>query len=403
MSKITAAGVPESQNALARTYLAYQCLSSMFFISAVWLYFYRLFITDAQIGVLDGVAFGIGLIAEVPSGVLADKFGRARITRLGLVLTGGGFLIQAFGSSFVPFFIGQSIMMVGVSLTSGADDALFFSKINFDRNSVQWRRLVTRGSQMALVGLLVATLMGGWLHTINPRLPWILTGIAFVSAALLIWRLTDAEMTREKISIGKELKEHIKEIRDGFILFRTQELLRYVPLILTVQALFYTASWGLLRVVLLDRFHFDPIAGSVIMAGCSIATVVVLGLIHRHAEKVSEKYVLSLIAISAAVSLLVSIPDIGTWGFCVIFALHAGECILHPFMSEILNNAAHDEQRATVLSVASFFKVLPYVALAPLIGALNTHGKLDYFLIIWPVLIAVALLFYLSRQRKMRL
>lgn len=400
MSKVRATEITKDQSAVVRTYLAYRCLSSMFFISAVWLYFYRLFITDAQVGILDGIAFSIGLIAEVPSGVLADKFGHGRIARLGLILTGCGFLIQAFGSSFAPFFIGQSVMMVGVSLTSGADEALFFTKINFDRNSVQWRRLATRGSQLALIGTLVATLIGGRLHTINPRFPWIMTGLSFVGSALLLWRLNYAETSKEKLSVGNEVKAHLIEIKDGFILFRSQELFRYVPLILTVQALFYATDWGLLRIVLLDRFHFDPIVGSVVVAGCNILTVAALSFIHRHTEKISEQFMLSLIAISAAASLFMSIADIGTWGFGVILMLYAGECILYPFLSEILNKSARDEQRATILSVASFFKTLPYVALAPLIGALNTHGKLDYFLAVWPVLIGGSLIFYLSQKKR---
>ncbi|MFA4994180.1 MAG: MFS transporter [Bdellovibrionales bacterium] len=388
------------QKTVVRTYLTYQCLSCLFFTSAVWLYFYRLFITDAQVGILDGLAFGIGLIAEVPSGVLADKFGRGRIARLGLILTGCGFIIQGLGSSIAPFFIGNSITMIGVSLTSGADEALFFAKINFDRNSAQWRKLVTRGSQMRLLGILTATLIGGWLHTINPRLPWILTGIAFLGSALLIWRVNDRDFVKEKLSVGKELKNHFRDIKDGFAQFCSHKFFRYVPLILTVQALFYATSWGLLRMVLLDRFHFDPMAGSVVVALCTLSTVAALSFIHHHAEKISEKLVLSSIAICAAASLLASIADIGAWGSGVILMLFSGESILRPFLSEIFNNLAREEQRATVLSIASFFRVLPYVVLAPIIGALNTNGKLDYFLLVFPALIGGALLFYLSQKKR---
>ena len=68
-------------------------------------------------------------------------------------------------------------------------------------------------------------------------------------------------------------------------------------------------------------------------------------------------------------------------------------------MSEILNNHAPDEQRATVLSVASFLKSLPYIFLAPLIGYLNTNGTLEYFLITWAILIFVAVFFYVSAKR----
>ncbi len=384
----------ENQQNIEKTYLLYQLFSNMFFVSAIWLYFYRLYITDAQVGILDGVAFTIGLIAEVPSGALADKFGRSRIARLGLIFSGSGLFIQAFGGGFLPLFIGQSIMMIGTSFISGADEALFFEKLDYNRESTQWRKLVTRGAQVALIGTLVATLLGGWLHTIDPHIPWILTGIAFFIAALLIWRLKDKNPTREKVFVSEEIKTYFEGILDGFKQFSSPELFRYVPIILTVQALFYATGWGLLRIVLLDRFHFDPFMGAVIIAGCSVLTIGILSGVHKFAEKMNEKMTLSLIAISAAISLILSIPDIGHWGAGVIFTLYAGERILYPFLSEAINKHANEQHRATIISVASFFKVLPYIAIAPIVGALNGNNHLEYFLFLWPVCIFLAIGFY---------
>ena len=390
----------ENQRWLSRKYIAYRTLTSMWFVGAVWLYFYRIFITDQQVGILDGLAFAIGLLAEVPSGALADKFGRDKVVRLGQVLAGGGLLIQAAGSSFMPFFVGQAIMMVGVSLVSGADEALFFEKLKFKRKSTDWRKLVTRGSQIALVGALVATITGGWLYTINPRIPWVLNGLAFIAAALLIWRITDDRLRKARQKFLPELKDYLYDIKTGFAQFRLPKLRLYVPFIITVQGLFYTTGYGLLCLILLDRFHFDPFWGSLVIASSSLITIGLLAYMHKNADDLSEKKVLVFIGLMAASSLLLSFANIGLWGYVVILALYAGEHTLQPFMSEVLNNRAPEEQRATVLSVASFFKSLPYVLLAPIIGYLNTNGKLEYFLITWASLIFGAVALYLSAKKK---
>lgn len=390
----------DNQKWLSRKYLAYELLTNLWFMGAVWLYFYRLFITDQQIGILDGMAFAIGLIAEVPSGALADRFGRDKMVKIGQALAGSGLLIQAFGSDFVPFFVGQAILMIGVSFVSGADEALFYRNLNFDQASVQWRKLVMRGSQIALLGTFFATIAGGWLHTLNPRIPWMLTGIAFFCSVLLIWSIRDTRPEKEKQRLSVEIRAYLASIVSGFTQFRTPKLWLYVPIILTVQGLFYTAGWGLLRLVLVDRFHFDPFWGSVAIASCGLITVGILSFMHRHAESMSEKHVLALISLGAAASLLLSVADIGLWGYIVILALYAGEHVLYPFMSEVLNNHAPEDERATVLSVASFLRTLPYVILAPIIGYLNTHGKLEHFLITWALLIGMAVLFYLSLKKK---
>ena len=390
----------KNQQWLSKKYLLYQFLTNLFFASAVWLYLYRLFITDQQVGILDGLAFAIGLIAEVPSGVLADRFGRDKMVKIGWFMAGSGFLIQAFGNSFLPFFIGQTILVCGISFVSGADEALFFEKLNFDRKSVNWRKLLTRGSQIALVSLLIATIVGGWLHNIDPRIPWILTGLSFIGSVWLIWPIKDNRDKKREQNFLLELKKYLINIKSGFAEFKTPKFWFYVPIILTVQGLFYISDWGLLRLILLDRFHFSPFLGSLVIASSSLITVGILAMMHKHAEKISEKKVIALISVCTVFGLISSIFDIGIWGYFVILIIYAGENILHPFMSEIINNRVEEDQRATVLSVASFIKSSPYIILAPIIGYLNTNGKLEYFLVGWSILICFSVFVYLKLKKK---
>jgi MFS family permease len=389
-----------NQKWISQKFIIYKLLTNLWFLGAVWLYFYRLYISDAQVGILDSVAFSIGLIAEVPSGVLADRFGRDKMVRLGQFLAGSGLIIQAFGHGLAQFMFGQATMMMGVSFVSGADEALFFDQLKFKQTSPEWRKLITRGSQIALIGTTSATIIGGLLHNIDPRIPWIITGLSLISSVGLIWSIKDTRLKHDKQNALVELKEQLISIKTGFAEFITTKLSLYVPIIITVQGLFYAAGLGLLRLVLMDRFHFSPFVGSIVIASSSLITVAILGYMHKYAESLSEKKVLTLISILAATSLLLSIANIGWWGYFVILTLYAGEHVLVPFMSEVINYRTDEKQRATVLSVASFLRTLPYVALAPIIGGLNSRNKLEYFLIIWALLIVIVVITYLVFKKK---
>lgn len=388
------------QRLVCTKYLAYRVFTNAWFVGAVWLYFYRIYITDQQIGVLDAMAFAIGLLAEIPSGALADKFGRDKMVRLGQFLVGLGLIIPAFGTEFVTFFIAQVIFMIGISFVSGADEALFFENLRFDRDSILWRKLVTKGTQFALITSAFAGIIGGWFHGIDPRIPWILTGIFFFISVMIVWPVKDTRQQKERGDFTNEVKDYFHNINLGFKQFTKSSLFVYVPIIIVIQGLFYAAGFGLLRIVLLDRFHFDPFLGSIVMASSSIATIAVLGLMHSHAERVREKQVIAVITLSAILCLLVSIFDIGYWGYFVILILWVGEHTLYPFMSEILNLQSSEDQRATVLSIASFLKAVPYIALAPLIGYLNTNGELHYFLFFWSILMCIALALYLILKKQ---
>ena len=237
------------------------------------------------------------------------------------------------------------------------------------------------------------------LHYIDPRIPWILTGLSLILSVITIWPIKDTRPKMDKKKALFELRGQIVSIRTGFTEFTKQKLALYIPIIVTVQGLFYAARWGLLRLVLMDRFHFSPFAGSVVIASSSLITVGILGYMHKNAENLSEKRVLTLIAVLAASSLLLSVANIGWWGYLVILILYAGEHVLVPFMSEVLNYRIEEDQRATVLSVASFLRTLPYVALAPIIGGLNSQNKLEYFLIVWAIFIAIAIFVYLLLKK----
>lgn len=390
----------DQQQVLSRKYLIYKIVTNLWFVNAVWLYFYRLFITDREIGILDGTAFTIGLIFEVPSGVLADKFGRDKVVRLGHILSGSGLILQSLSSNLYIFILGQAIVMIGVSFVSGASDALFFENLNFSKDSLNWRKLVARGSQIGLLSVLFATISGGFLDSIEPRVPWILNGLSFIIAAIVIWSVKDKRVVKDRGKFLSEFKDYLIDIKSGFFQFKKSSLWFYVPYILTVQGLFYTIGYGLLRLILIDRFDFSSIEGAITIGVSSILTVVFLHFLNVYSEKISEKLIFFVVGIMTGICLFTSNFEIGLLGGLVILILYVGEHLLDPIMSEVLNNCVDNEKRATVLSVASFLKTLPYIGLAPIIGYLSTEGKLEYFLTVWSGLIFIAVIIYIIFKKK---
>lgn len=390
----------KQQRALSRRFLAYRFFMNLWFVEAIWVYFYRIFMTDAQVGVLDATAFAVGLIAEVPSGALADRFGRDRVVKVGIVIAAIGMSIQAFGG-FGTILFSQSLLMIGFAFMSGADEALFFEKLKLREDSKEWRKFIARHVQAAYTASIIAIPLGSFLYQVNHELAFVINGLAMLTSLLFLVGIhDDARQKRASQRITQAFKEYIDDIATGFKAFRTRALSPYVPMILTLQAVLYIFSWGLLRLILMDNFHFSEEFGGVLMGVACIFAVAVLFLMNKFAERLHERRMFVYLAVSVVVALLASLTGNALLGVIVILVLYAADGIFYPFMSEVINRHAPSERRATVISVASFLKTVPYIVLAPLIGWLNTIGHLDIFLVAWSILIALALVYYLSKHKK---
>jgi hypothetical protein len=247
------------------------------------------------------------------------------------------------------------------------------------------------------------------LYGVDPRLPWIVSSIAFLGAAYIVWDVEEDDdqiVTQERLPLSDSLTRHLRTLRSGFFEFQSLALRRYVPIIITIEGIFYASEWGLLKLVLLDRFGFSPFLGGIVVPASAVATIGLLEIIHRFNHSISQRKIIILTALMTVIALVASIATLGYWGFFVIVALGCGH-ITRPYVSEAVNFACDESARATVLSVASFLRTLPYIGLAPLIGFLNNKGLLSVFLVGWSALTILALIFFLldetSQKRRNRI
>jgi MFS family permease len=71
----------------------------------------------------------VGLVAEVPSGALADRFGRRRAVVAGYVGQAAGYAVWALWPTFTGFAAGFALWSLGGSLESGAKEALLYDAL----------------------------------------------------------------------------------------------------------------------------------------------------------------------------------------------------------------------------------------------------------------------------------
>ena len=126
----------------------------------------RLFWQERGVGV-QGVVwceiiYSVTVIAlEIPSGVLADRFGRKRMLLLCGIFDAAEFVILLFARDFWVFGLAVFLAGVGRSLSSGSGNALLYDSLLAAGRQGEFEKLLGRLSAIDFGGTIVAALSGG--------------------------------------------------------------------------------------------------------------------------------------------------------------------------------------------------------------------------------------------------
>src|SRR5262245_53112009 len=111
-------------------YFLYTALKGVNFglVTAMWVIYlqqqYGLNLT--QVTLID-VAFWIAMgLGEVPTGIVADIFGRKTSLAVGAGLMGVSILVWAFAPAVLLIILAYMFLAIGATFLSGADDAFFY-------------------------------------------------------------------------------------------------------------------------------------------------------------------------------------------------------------------------------------------------------------------------------------
>lgn len=350
-------------------------LTNLWFFTGSWLYFYRLYMTDRQIGILDGLVFGIGILAEVPSGALADLLGRKRQLQTGLLLMAGGFLLQGFALSYWYILAGMVLFTVGMAFVSGSDDALVYDSLNAEKKSRLWEKVIARKFQVMHAVTIASFLVGGVLYILQFRLPFVLAGVGAIVAFLVASRFKEVPTAKQNPTI----KAYVKQNVEGMLYLFRRHMWLYVFMAFVVLGVGYAFEVGVIKPLLLDSLGFTANAQAVINAVAGVVAIVALTQLTRLRKTLGEKRgLVTLGLLMAAGFLAVSYPIAG-FGLLAFLIIFTANSLAEPWFNDVVQREVPSSHRATALSTLALIQKLPYVALSPIAGALAFGGDLSAF------------------------
>jgi len=304
------------------------------------------------------------VLFEIPSGYLADLFGRKKTIVFGVILDFIGFFIYASSTSFSGFLIAEIILGLGQSMVSGADSALLYESVLEKKgDSKEYTRYEGRLTSIGNFSESIAGITGGFIAIISFRMPYIVqTAIAFL-AIPIAFTLHEPRMYLANTKPNWiQFKSFLAEA-----FYKNKQLSSVILFSSITGACTLTLAWVV-------QPFFKNIEVPIMYYGV-LWTIInfSVGIASLFAYKAEQAFSLQLNFIFIAVFLpicylFLGVSSIGYWGLLVILVGYLIRGFASPIFKNEINKYTTIANRATILSVRNFLIRVVFSVIGPLTG-----------------------------------
>ncbi|MEN0037125.1 MAG: MFS transporter [Cellvibrio sp.] len=315
---------------------------------------------------------------EVPSGALADTFGRKRLLVAASVLmviemlclllapTNGGALLLAL------CVINRICSGLSEACASGADEALAYDSLPQENRASAWDKLLAQVMRWRSAGFVVAMIIGGVLYdadTINAilpdsfhmsdetahRLPVALVLIQALVCVVISLRMQEPEHSNAGSTVAHAVKLVVSTARWVFTTPVTLVVILIGVALDSIVRNFATITSSYYRLIELPAWTYGFLGAAMGLFGWFVP-----GIAKRLNARFSMLTNLALIAVMTLISLAALVPAWPIYGAIPTLLLMSMIGFLTFTVSRVLHEQADSSRRATVLSVKGLVFNLGY-------------------------------------------
>ena len=182
-------------------------------------------LTPLELVLVGTLLEGVCLVAEVPTGVVADLYSRRLSVVIGIVLIGLGFTLEGGIVSLWAVLAAQVVWGIGATFVSGALEAWLSDETSEQAASGAYLRAAQLSQATSLVGIgasVALAAVGG------PRLPVLVGGIVMALFGVVLWcLLPEHGLTPARREAGERThRAALRTVRAGVALVRRRRLAR---------------------------------------------------------------------------------------------------------------------------------------------------------------------------------
>ncbi|HET6872556.1 MAG TPA: MFS transporter [Sporolactobacillaceae bacterium] len=359
----------------------YNLLGTISFIQPVLTLFYlSRGINDSMIlWMMLAWSFAI-LVGEVPTGMIADRFGAKTAFITGSSVKIVSLSVLIFAHHPLTFFISQFLSGLSAAFFSGADEALIYDSLKVDQEEDRMDQAMGKIQSAPFLSMLFAVILGAVLAKDLTQSEFILLlGLGVLSEAvgivILLFITSPATHTAYRDNPFKQVKEGVQVIR------KTPQLL---VMFLNVTLVFIPAGaiFGNFDQPFLQKAGLPVPYLGIVYAAAAILGFFASQNIRFLTQRFSRVFLLYFTGVVAALALLMAFLE-GNQLFTaliVFFVLRWVRAIRYPIYSQLSNDWIPSHVRATTISLLSIIDSVADLFIFSLSAFVAVYGLSPLFL-----------------------
>jgi MFS family permease len=350
----------------------YTLLQNIDLTRGIWMiYLASKGMTLTQLGLLETIFHITSFVMEVPTGAVADIFGRKTSRILGRILSLISVVLLLAANSFLWFAISFVFTALSYNLESGAGDALIYDSLKEIGEEEKYMKISGNKELFYQTAGIISFFVGGYLATKSYNMAFILTIIIGVITIAQSFTFKEPTIGREKVE-----KDNIftKQLKESISVVKRNPKIGFLILFVEIIMAFCTCIFFYLQNYLKGNGYNEAIIG-IIYAASSLAAALGATQTHRIEKKIKEQGMLLIIPIITVVCL---------WGvalskyhYVFFILLMITESFIYVSTSDYINKMIPSENRATILSFASMAFSFFMITLFPLVGVIGDKYSLN--------------------------
>ena len=324
-----------------------------------------------QIGFAETVFHITSLICEIPSGMLADIYGRKKMLVLGNIMAVTGDIVMFLSQDYWMVLLSMPFHAMAFNFASGSGEALAYDSMKLENKEDGYENYCSNQSIIYRIASGISTLAAGLALYLGYRKSYMISavmGLVTLSFTLRLFEIKGSEQKRESSLLNGMLKFFADSIRFLYNNSKAAKLMFLNSIVGAIDILLLFFLQSKLRSAGLSNWLLGPALFIMELGGIVGARLIL------KAKKARYVSVFIICTIGVLTGVLLEHTSV-TWlmvlgGFISAMADDAIQIRTDAKLQDMFPS----EQRATLISISSFTFSVIMIVLSPLAG---------YFFSIW--------------------